>query len=137
MIGYVTLGTNDLKRSAAFYDALLAEVGARRFMDNDRMVGWGTQPDQPMLAVCKPFDDKKATTGNGTMVALNVGSPEAVKKVHGKAMQLGAKDEGALGPRGDSGFGYRAAIHIGDSAEDRPPECLRPAHTRKDLRRIG
>ena len=104
MIGYVTLGTNDLKRSAAFYDALLAEVGARRFMDSDRMVGWGTQPDQPMLAVCKPFDDKKASAGNGTMIALNVGSPEAVKKVHSKAMQLGAKDEGAPGPRGDSGF---------------------------------
>ena len=25
MIGYVTLGTNDLKRAAAFYDALLGE----------------------------------------------------------------------------------------------------------------
>ena len=29
MIGYVTLGTNDLKRSAAFYEALLGEIGAR------------------------------------------------------------------------------------------------------------
>jgi catechol 2,3-dioxygenase-like lactoylglutathione lyase family enzyme len=27
MIGYVTLGTNDLARAAKFYDALLAEVG--------------------------------------------------------------------------------------------------------------
>jgi catechol 2,3-dioxygenase-like lactoylglutathione lyase family enzyme len=104
MIGYVTLGTNDLKRSAEFYDALLGEIGARRFMDNDRMVGWGTQPDQPMLAVCKPFDEKKASAGNGTMIALNVGSPDAVKKLHAKAMQLGAKDEGAPGPRGDGGF---------------------------------
>jgi hypothetical protein len=33
MIGYVTLGTNNLARAAAFYDALLAEIGARRLMD--------------------------------------------------------------------------------------------------------
>lgn len=30
MIGYVTLGTNDLQRGAAFYDALFAEMGAKR-----------------------------------------------------------------------------------------------------------
>lgn len=29
MIGYVTLGTNDLPRAAAFYDTLLAEIGAK------------------------------------------------------------------------------------------------------------
>jgi catechol 2,3-dioxygenase-like lactoylglutathione lyase family enzyme len=104
MIGYVTLGTNDLQRAAAFYDGVLAELGAKRFMQNDRMIGWGTQPDQPMLAVTKPFDEKKATSGNGTMVALNVGTPEAVKKVHAKAIKLGAQDEGAPGPRGDGGF---------------------------------
>jgi hypothetical protein len=32
MIGYVTLGTNDLENSAKFYDELLAEMGASRFM---------------------------------------------------------------------------------------------------------
>ena len=34
MIGYITLGTNDMKRSAAFYDKLLAEVGAKRMMES-------------------------------------------------------------------------------------------------------
>ena len=102
MIGYVTLGTNDLKRAGDFYDAVLGEIGAKRFMTNDRMIGWGTQPGQPMLMVTKPYDGNKATVGNGVMVALNVGNADAVKKVHAKAMQLGAKDEGAPGPRGGS-----------------------------------
>jgi len=31
MIGYVTVGTNDIARATAFYDALLAEMGAKRF----------------------------------------------------------------------------------------------------------
>ena len=47
MIGYVTLGTNDLKRAAAFYDALLAEIGAKRMMENDDFVAWSVKPDLP------------------------------------------------------------------------------------------
>jgi len=74
MIGYVTLGTNDLKRAAAFYDALLAEIGAKRMMENDEFVAWSVKPDLPGLGVTKPFDKKTATVGNGVMVALEVDS---------------------------------------------------------------
>jgi len=104
MIGYVTLGTNDLPRAAAFYDALLAEIGARRFMESDRLVGWAVAPDKPMLSVCKPWDGQPATVGNGTMVALVVDSRAKVDAIHRKAMELGGKDEGPVGPRGSSGF---------------------------------
>lgn len=104
MIGYVTLGTNDLEAATAFYDALLGEIGANRFMENERMVAWGVEPGQPMLAAIIPFDEQQATPGNGTMVALNLDSQEAVQKLHAKAMELGAQDEGAPGPRGDGNF---------------------------------
>ncbi|MBL4638596.1 MAG: VOC family protein, partial [Proteobacteria bacterium] len=40
MIGYVTLGTNDLPRGAEFYDDLLAEIGAKRFMEDDKFIAW-------------------------------------------------------------------------------------------------
>jgi predicted lactoylglutathione lyase len=106
MIGYVTLGTNNLEAASVFYDALLAEIGAARFMQNDRMVAWGIEPDKPMLAAIVPFDEQPATAGNGTMVALSMDSPEAVQKLHAKAIQLGAQDEGAPGPRGDDGNFY-------------------------------
>jgi catechol 2,3-dioxygenase-like lactoylglutathione lyase family enzyme len=107
MIGYVTLGTNDLAQAKAFFDALLGELGARQVMANDRMIIWGTQPGAPMVAVCTPYDGKAATAGNGTMIALNVGSKENVDKVYRKALELGAVDEGAPGPRGGAGyFGY-------------------------------
>jgi len=104
MIGYVTLGSNDIPRAAAFYDALLAVVGARRFMESPTMVAWGVTPDKPLLGVIKPYDGQAATAGNGTMVALLVDSRELVDAVHRKALELGGKDEGAAGPRGDSGF---------------------------------
>ena len=105
MIGYITLGTNDLGRAASFYDELLAEFGAGRFMEEEQFVAWVTAPDQPGLSVTTPFDGQPATVGNGTMVALQAESPEQVDRVHATALRLGAKDEGAPGPReGIPGF---------------------------------
>ena len=104
MIGYVTLGTNDLTRAAKFYDALLAEIGAARVMESDRFVAWAMSPDSPGLSVTKPYDGNAATVGNGVMVALVVDAPEKVDRFYKKAIELGARDEGAPGPRGDSGF---------------------------------
>jgi len=98
MIGYVTLGTNDLARAAKFYDALLSELGGKRMMETEQFISWGTGGG-PGLGLIKPFDKQPATPGNGTMVALEVDSQEKVKAVFDKAMKLGAKDEGGPGLR--------------------------------------
>jgi predicted lactoylglutathione lyase len=104
MIGYVTLGTNDFDRAAKFYDALFGEIGAKRVMEADSFVAWGTSPTAPAVSIIKPFDGNQATVGNGVMVALAADSPATVDKLYKKAMALGAKDEGPPGPRGDGGF---------------------------------
>lgn len=107
MIGYVTLGTNNLERAAAFYDALLGELGAKRFMEMERFVAWAVSPDKPSLGVIKPFDGKPATIGNGNMVAIAVDSPAKVDAFYKKAIELGGTDEGAPGLRGGSFYaGY-------------------------------
>lgn len=103
MIGYVTLGTNDIDRAARFYDTLLAEIGARRVMESDRFVAWSVAPDKPALGVIKPYDGNAATVGNGTMVALVVDSRAKVDALYRKALELGGTDEGPAGPRG-TGF---------------------------------
>jgi catechol 2,3-dioxygenase-like lactoylglutathione lyase family enzyme len=99
MIGYVTLGTNDLARAGKFYDALLGELGGKRAMETEHFISWSSGAGSPGLGVTKPFDKKAATPGNGTMVALQVDSQEKVKAVFDKAMKLGAKDEGGPGLR--------------------------------------
>jgi len=107
MIGYVTLGTNDLQRAAAFYDTLLAELGAKRLWDFSRGIGWGTAPNKPSLAIMKPFDGEAANVGNGVMVGLLANSREMVDRVYRKALELGGKDEGPAGPRGETFYvGY-------------------------------
>ena len=106
MIGYVTLGTNDLDRAEKFYDALLAELGGKRILANERMRFYGVGARAAAcFVICTPHDGKKATSGNGTMVALSAGSKEAVDRVYKKAISLGASDEGAPGKRGETFYG--------------------------------
>src|ERR1700678_1897559 len=67
MIGYATLGSNDFEKAKAFYDVVLADLGGKRTMTNDRMQGYGSGGGA-MLALCKPYDGEPATSGNGTMI---------------------------------------------------------------------
>ncbi len=104
MIGYVTLGTNNQDAAAVFYDALLGELGASRFMETDTFIAWAVSPGQPALSIIKPADGNEACIGNGVMVALAMDSTDKVDAFHAKALELGGTDEGAPGPRGDGGF---------------------------------
>lgn len=102
MIGYVTLGTDNLPRAAAFYDALLGELGAKRIMDFGTFIAWANKPGAPAVCITKPYDGKAATVGNGVMVALAVDSKAKVDALYNKAISLGATDEGKPGPRSDN-----------------------------------
>ena len=107
MIGYVTVGTNDIERAAKFYDQLLSELGAKRFMDTETFIAWVASPTEAGVCVAKPFDGNAATVGNGVMVALRMDSKEKVDALYQKAIELGAQDEGAPGPRSEGFYaGY-------------------------------
>ncbi len=107
MIGYVTLGTNDIEKAAAFYDALLGELGAKRMMEGETFIAWSAGMDKPGIGLIKPFNGEPATVGNGVMVAIACDKPETVDRLHKKALELGGKDEGAAGPRGETFYaGY-------------------------------
>jgi catechol 2,3-dioxygenase-like lactoylglutathione lyase family enzyme len=110
MIGYVTIGTNDLQRAAQFYDSLLGELGAKRYMQSDRLVAWSAGDGQPGIGVCLPFDGQAASAGNGMMVAIACDSPDTVRKLYDKAIALGGTDEGAPGTR----FGNFFAAYFRD-----------------------
>lgn len=108
MIGYVTLGTADLAKSAAFYDKLLGTIGAGRFMEEDNyFIAWSKGEDEPALSVTVPFNKEPASVGNGVMVAIYLESPEQVDAFYAKAIELGGSCEGKPGFRPEdasSGF---------------------------------
>jgi predicted lactoylglutathione lyase len=100
MIGYVTLGTNDLTRAAQFYDAIAAELGVGRMMESDAFIAWGTPGGAAGIGLTKPFNGQPATVGNGVMVALEAKDAAQVDRLHAIALAQGGTCEGPPGPRG-------------------------------------
>jgi catechol 2,3-dioxygenase-like lactoylglutathione lyase family enzyme len=104
MIGYVTVGTNDLERAARFYDPIAAELGVGRMMEFPGFIAWGTPGGAAGIAATKPFDGNPASVGNGVMVAFEAKDAAQVDRIHALALANGGTCEGAPGARGDSGF---------------------------------
>ena len=99
MIGYVTVGVNDLEQTAKFYDSVFEGIGAKRLFTAPTFVGWYVQEGEPMFSIVKPYDGNVATVGNGVMIAFVVESEDKVKELHARAIGLGAKNEGDPGMR--------------------------------------
>ena len=110
MIGYVTVGTQDLDRARAYYDALFDSIGAKRLMQIDSdprgFTMYGVAMNRPAVAVTRPYNGEPMHPGNGNMVALVMDSTDRVDAFHARALELGSTDEGAPGYRGDPKFGY-------------------------------
>jgi predicted lactoylglutathione lyase len=104
MIGYVTLGTNDLNKAAKFYDKIASEMGIGRFMESDTFIAWEAPGGGAGLGLTKPFDGNAMSVGNGVMVALAAKDKAQVDRIYKLALSLGASCEGPPGPRGDGGF---------------------------------
>ena len=112
MIGYVTLGSQDLERSAKFYDPIAAEMGVGRMMEFPTFIAWGDANGAPGIAATKPYDGNAPSVGNGVMVALECKDRDQVKRLHELALANGGSDEGEPGPRGEpdeSGMVFYAA----------------------------
>lgn len=104
MLHYVTLGSNDLARSRAFYDAALAPLGFVCHIAHADEIGYGpslesASPRLFRLWVLCPVLKLPATWGNGTMVALTAQTRLMVDRFHEAAMQHGGIDEGKPGLR--------------------------------------
>lgn len=106
MLGYQSIGTNDLDKAVAFWDGLLALLGGKRAMQTAKGHIYAFAGGGAMFMITRPYDDQPATIGNGQMTAFRATSESQVKDVYDKAIELGGSCEGEPGPRGD--FGYFA-----------------------------
>ncbi len=107
MIGYVTLGTKDMAKAAAFYDAIAAELETPRMMEYETFTAWGKPDGGAGIGLTKPFDGNDATVGNGVMVALQAKDKDQVHRLYDIALANGGTCEGPPGPRGEGFYaGY-------------------------------
>lgn len=105
MISYITIGSNDLPASAAFFDTLFGAMNGSRAYSLDHMIGYSFGPETPMIIVTCPFDGNAASHGNGAMIALAAKDPAHVDAIHALALKHGASEEGAPGQRGRNFYG--------------------------------
>ena len=103
MLGYVTIGINDLKKSVAFYDAAVAPLGYQRTFEQGGWAGYapGGKRDGFEFYLATPQNGQPATFGNGSMLAFKAESRAAVDAFHKAALAAGGSDEGAPGVRGE------------------------------------
>ena len=113
MIGYTTIGVSDMTAAKAFYSELLADLGAKVLIDMERIAFVGTSQNEPMLAICVPFDGDAPHPGNGNMAAITAGSKEKVDALYKKAIELGASCDGEPGQRIPNVF-YGAYVRDAD-----------------------
>ncbi len=101
MIGYVMLGTSDLNRAAAYYDATLAPLGLVQVERADTYAAYAPAEAKDAIEfyVTTPFNQYPASAGNGTMIAFQAPNMRALEQFHIVGQQAGGSDEGAPGPR--------------------------------------
>lgn len=112
MFAHFTQGTNDMYKSVAFYDALLAPLDIKRneaTIHPEVVCYQNTQNDLPRFFVVAPYDNKPATSGNGSMIAFNATSQEQVDSGYQNGIQSGGTDAGPPGDRPHYADGYYGA----------------------------
>ena len=114
MFSHITIGSNDLARAGAFYDAVLLPLGLRRRSvtpdGGPPALCWvQAHAALPRFYVYSPYDHKPATVGNGSMVAFLASSREQVDQAYSAGLLAGGSDEGPPGERERYGRGYYGA----------------------------
>lgn len=128
MFSYITLGTADIARARAFYDAVMAPLGHARVAgyDDATSSAWGLDDPGPHLWVTAPFDGGAPSAGNGTMVSFLAPTRAAVDAFHAAALSLGGRDEGAPGLRPGYGPHFYAAYVRDPDGNKLNAVCYRP-----------
>ena len=109
-LSHITLGTNDVAKSAQFYDAALKPLGFTRVPKPEgKPPMYAKNGEMPHIYIYQPYDGLPATFGNGTHVAFQAESRSAVDTFYKAAMDNAGTNEGAPGIRENYGANYYAA----------------------------
>ncbi len=125
LFGHVTVGTDDLDRAGAFYDAVLATLGHSRGLERERFIAYGDGSGARFF-VMRPYDGKPASAGNGTHVAFLAPDRAAVDAFHAAALAAGGTDEGAPGLRPHYHADYYGAYVRDPDGNKLQAVCHRP-----------
>jgi catechol 2,3-dioxygenase-like lactoylglutathione lyase family enzyme len=103
MFSHVMIGTNDLEKAKAFYDALLGTLGVAPARVDGHRIFYRTKAG--VFSVSKPIDGKPATPANGGTIGFACSSTEQADAWHATGVANGGTScenppgvrEGAMG----------------------------------------
>jgi catechol 2,3-dioxygenase-like lactoylglutathione lyase family enzyme len=111
-IDHFSLGVADLARSAGFYDAVLATIGAGRLFERPDFICYGTSKNG-FFVLNRPEDQSRAVMpNNGFHVCFTAPDKEGVHRFHTVALAEGGRDNGAPGYRVQYAPDYYGAFVI-------------------------
>ena len=87
MFSHIMIGTNNLDRAKAFYDAVLGTLGVPAGMVDRHRIFWRTPAG--VFAVSLPIDGQPATVGNGGTVGFACQSAEQADAWHAAGLAHG------------------------------------------------
>ena len=106
---HVTLGYNDVPKAKEFYNYVLEPLGYKMIMDMDHMAMFGDDSqDSPRFGVLSPRNGEPANAANGFTLGFVAPSRASVNEFYKRAIEKGATDEGAPGPRDFAPTAYAA-----------------------------
>ena len=108
MIDHVSLQVRDLRRAAAFYEAVLAPLGYRRMVERETQVGFGKR--YPEIWLNARPNEPEVSENTGAHLCLRAPDEASVSAFHLAAMKHGGSDDGAPGPRAAAQTPYFAAF---------------------------
>ncbi len=97
MLHHISLPVSDLTASNALYDALMQALGYRRVWTAESATGYGIEDGKDKL--CLKQKTPAQAAGPGFHLAFAAPSRQAVDDFHAVALQHGAHNNGAPGPR--------------------------------------
>ena len=109
LFSHVTIGTNDLAKAKAFYDALLRPLGIVCRAEHPEAVAYGLPEGPTPIWIVRPLDRKPATAGNGITIGFEAASRPAVDAAYKGGMSAGGRDEGPPGVRENYSPNYYGA----------------------------
>lgn len=92
MFNHVMLGSNDIERAKAFYDAVLGVLGAgepHRNVSGSGHVRYFYRHAGSTFCLTEPIDGQPATVGNGSTIGFKCESPEQLLAFHDAAVAHG------------------------------------------------
>lgn len=108
MIHHVSVGSSDLARSRAFYQAVIPLLGYRLISEDEQSLNYGA--GDVAFSVERPLDQQPATGGNGTHIAFKARDRAAVDAFHREGLARGGRDAGAPGLRPEYDANYYGAF---------------------------